>query len=160
MSNFTVVEVHTTILDFSRSRFLSTFVISILWYTGKKYNFEVGPSKSLLRIRRSAVSMCNPWSPFEKFLAGIVLVDYDLNETKAVFLLLCRRNCLHKFLLCSYLHNPKRKNKYLFVTKVEVWPLSWLTAYSPPSINVTPISVNPLQMLTFFYSPHIAHYKC
>ena len=32
--------------------------------------------------------------------------------------------------------------------------------YSPPSINVTPISVNPLQMLTFFYSPHIAHYKC
>ena len=32
--------------------------------------------------------------------------------------------------------------------------------YSPPSMNVTPISVNPLYMLTFFYSPHIAHYKC
>ena len=27
--------------------------------------------------------------------------------------------------------------------------------YSPPSINVTPISVNPLLMLTFFYSPHM-----
>lgn len=135
MSNFTVVEVHTIILDFSRSRFLSTFVKKHPGIHHKINNFKVGPIKSLLRIRWSAVSMCNPWSPFEKFLAGVVLVDYDFNETKAVFLLLCRRNCLHEFLLCSYLHNQKQIwISYLIVTKVKVdWRMSWLTSYRCPN---------------------------
>ena len=60
MSNFTVVEVHTIILDFSRSRFLSTFVKKHPGIHHKINNFKVGPIKSLLRIRWSAVSMCNP----------------------------------------------------------------------------------------------------
>lgn len=43
MSDFIVLEVHTIILDFSRSRFLSTFVINILGYTTKNMISKLDP---------------------------------------------------------------------------------------------------------------------
>jgi hypothetical protein len=65
-------------------------------------------SDKLLRIRWSTISVGDTRSPLKQFLAGVILVKYDLNEAKTVWLLMGRSNCLLKLLLCSHLHNQEK----------------------------------------------------
>ena len=57
-------------------------------------------------------------------------------------------------------HPFPRVSGYQRVNDIMGADMTKCRVYSPPSINVTPISANPLYMLIFFYSTHIAHYKC
>ena len=99
-------------------------------------------------LMRHKCLMCNSnWWKWENMEKQIIQHPHHLGDKGFPCLAFHTSDCIRMYNL--ELVGP--------VTNNDRW---YFWAYNPPSINVTPISVNLLLMLTFFYSPHIAHYKC